>query len=60
MFDVYMADRINKKTSPDYKQVIGYVKSDTAVEFKTLCASKQITISDALELAVLDWMEKNK
>jgi hypothetical protein len=47
-----------KKDDPNYSQVSGHVPKELALKFKVACTTKEITISEGLEKAISDWLEK--
>lgn len=49
-----------KKDDPNYAQVSGHVPKPVALKFKATCTMKEITISEALEQAILDWLENEE
>jgi hypothetical protein len=47
-----------KRDDPNYSQVSGYIPKEIALRFKVACTEQEITQSEALEEAVLLWLEK--
>lgn len=47
-----------KRDDPNYSQVSGYIPKEIALRFKVVCTEQEITQSEALEEAVLSWIEK--
>jgi hypothetical protein len=47
-----------KRDDPNYSQVSGYILKEIALRFKVTCTEQEITQSEALQEAVLLWMEK--
>ncbi|MBD2463956.1 hypothetical protein H6G89_23420 [Oscillatoria sp. FACHB-1407] len=48
---------VTKHKSPDYSQVTGHIPKDLARKFRVYCADQDITISEALEIAVGEFLE---
>ena len=49
----------SKRHNPDYSQVSGYIPKSLALTFKSICVAKEVSISDALEGMVQEWVEQN-
>lgn len=49
-----------KRTDPGYLQVSGYIPKNLALTFKSICIVKEISISEAMEQMIQDWIEKNQ
>ncbi len=48
----------DRRRSEEYKQVSGYVPTDLAREFKSICAREGLSQSDALEEMLYEWVAK--
>lgn len=48
-----------KKDNPEYKKVCGHVPNTVLIKFKKLCLDKNLDLSTALEIAIIDWIEKD-
>ena len=49
----------SKRHDPEYSQVSGYIPKDLALTFKSICVAKEVSISDALEGMIREWVEQN-
>lgn len=47
-----------KRGRGDYTQVSGYIPKNLAIAFKTTCAARELTQSEALENLVAEWLER--
>lgn len=50
---------VSKREDPNYSQLSGYIPRDIARQFKIACTSKELSHSDALEEAVLMWLQSS-
>lgn len=46
-----------KRENPNYIQISGHVPRDLGLQFKTVCAASELTLSEALEDALQKWIE---
>lgn len=49
-----------KRGDPNYSQVSGYVPKELALRFRVACTAKEMSQSDALEKALMLWLEHNE
>jgi len=49
---------VTKNKSPDYSQVTGHVLKEVARRFKVYCTEQGLTISEAVETALIEYLEK--
>lgn len=49
---------VTKNKSPDYSQVTGHVLKEVALRFKVYCTEQGLTISEAVETALIEYLEK--
>lgn len=49
---------VTKNKSPDYSQVTGHVLKEVARRFKVYCTEQDLTISSAVETALIEYLEK--
>jgi hypothetical protein len=52
---ILMAEKINKRNDPNYKQVIGYVHIDVVAKFRAKCIERNLNVSEAMEDALKVW-----
>lgn len=50
----------DKRRCDDYKQVSGYVPTELARQFKSICAREGLSQSDALEEMLQEWIAKRR
>lgn len=48
-----------KKDNPDYSQLAGHVPKGLARQFRVLCSTKDINVSQGLEEAIQSWVSEN-
>jgi len=48
-----------KKSSPDYQQVLAYVKKPISLEFKAYCKKNELEISEVIEGLLVEFLNKN-
>lgn len=46
-----------KRENPNYIQISGHVPKSLGLQFKAVCASNELTLSEALEKAIQKWLE---
>lgn len=49
-----------KRSDPNYSQVSGYVPKELALRFRVACTAKEKSQSEALEKALILWLEQNE
>lgn len=50
----------SKRHDPDYSQVSGYIPKDVALTFKSICVAKEVSISEALEQMIREWIQQQQ
>ena len=48
-----------KRENPDYRQVAGYIPNATYMRFKIACTLLDMKMTEAIEEAINDWLEKH-
>lgn len=46
-----------KRESPNYIQISGHVPKNLGLQFKSLCAATELTLSEGLEDALQKWID---
>ncbi|MBD2667381.1 hypothetical protein [Richelia sinica] len=47
---------MDKRRDPNYKQISGHIPLELYKQFKTVCFSRDIKQSEAIEIAVSNWV----
>lgn len=53
-----LLEMVDRRKSPDFTQITGYVKKQIAAEFRGLCAKYDLSHSDVIEELVEQWVQK--
>jgi len=53
-----LIEMVDRRKSPDFTQITGYVKKQIAAEFRGLCAKYDLSHSDVIEELVEQWVQK--
>jgi hypothetical protein len=48
---------VDRRKNPDYRQVSGHIPMNMYRKFKSICALRDVSQSEALEQAINVWME---
>lgn len=51
---------VDRRRDPSYEQVTGHIPKTLAKQFKVFCTENEITIAEALEKAVLLFLQEQK
>jgi hypothetical protein len=51
---------VDRRKSPEYRQLSGHIPEEMYREFKSFCALKDVSQSEAMEEAIVLWMEKQR
>jgi Asp-tRNA(Asn)/Glu-tRNA(Gln) amidotransferase B subunit len=51
---------VDRRKSPDYRQLSGHIPKEMYREFKSFCALKDVSQSEAMEEAIAFWMERQR
>jgi hypothetical protein len=51
---------VDRRQSPNYRQISGHIPIDMYRKFKSVCALRDVSQSEALEQAINIWMEQEE
>ncbi|WP_168540667.1 hypothetical protein [Anabaena sp. UHCC 0253] len=50
---------MDKRRDPNYKQISGHIPLELYKQFKTVCFSRDIKQSEAVEIAISQWIRED-
>jgi hypothetical protein len=51
---------VDRRQSPNYRQISGHIPMDMYRKFKSTCALRDVSQSEALELAISIWIKQEE
>jgi hypothetical protein len=51
---------VDRRQSPNYRQISGHIPINMYKKFKSVCALRDVSQSEALEQAINIWMERGE
>jgi len=51
------SEMVDKRRSPDFSQITGYVPKSLATEFRVACTRLEISQSDVMEKLITQWLQ---
>ncbi|MUH00334.1 hypothetical protein F7734_51920 [Scytonema sp. UIC 10036] len=49
---------VGRRNNPDYLQISGLIEKSLALKFKAWCAAHQMQLTEAMEEAIQDFLDK--
>jgi hypothetical protein len=53
----YKTQMVDRRRSPDFSQITGYVPKSLATEFKVACTRLEVSHSDVMETLIAQWLQ---